>query len=222
MDIPKKSRIIFSPKFRQILFIFLLVFAVISIRIISPEDDWICQDGQWVMHGRPLSSKPTTACGGIANANNSAQIFYSNLQKSSDPSDCTQVFAVNRQVDSNDPNLYYQSLLGELFKGPNLSEINEGYTSFFSEDTASILKNFKLIDDTAYINFADIRNLIPNVSASCGSQEFLNQIEKTLMSDGRIKEVRFAINNDPQTFYDWIQIGCDPKTNNCDLKPFQN
>jgi hypothetical protein len=41
------------------------VFATIAAaRFIfgGPEDDWICSNGQWVMHGAPSAPKPTTPC----------------------------------------------------------------------------------------------------------------------------------------------------------------
>jgi hypothetical protein len=28
----------------------------------GPEDDWICANGQWIMHGKPSAPKPTTPC----------------------------------------------------------------------------------------------------------------------------------------------------------------
>lgn len=36
---------------------------VIALRIFSSEDDWICQDGQWVKHGSPKAEKPAGSCG---------------------------------------------------------------------------------------------------------------------------------------------------------------
>jgi hypothetical protein len=44
--------------------ILIAVFAVVfCIRILSGEDDWICQNGQWVKHGNPNSPAPTSGCG---------------------------------------------------------------------------------------------------------------------------------------------------------------
>lgn len=38
---------------------FLLIFGA---RFLSGEDDWICQDGQWVKHGMPSFSAPSIEC----------------------------------------------------------------------------------------------------------------------------------------------------------------
>lgn len=37
--------------------------AVLGLRLSTPEDTWLCQDGQWVKHGNPSLSAPTTGCG---------------------------------------------------------------------------------------------------------------------------------------------------------------
>jgi hypothetical protein len=39
------------------LFLFML-----AIRICSQEDDWLCQDGQWVKHGNPTMEMPNMEC----------------------------------------------------------------------------------------------------------------------------------------------------------------
>jgi len=44
------------------LIIILVLLAFISIRFISGEDSWICQNGQWIRHGNPSSPMPTTIC----------------------------------------------------------------------------------------------------------------------------------------------------------------
>ena len=52
---------------RAVFFVFaaLLIAALIlfGIRLFSGEDDWICQNGKWVMHGHPSFSAPAKPCG---------------------------------------------------------------------------------------------------------------------------------------------------------------
>lgn len=38
------------------------VVAVFTLRLFSGEDNWICQNGQWVAHGQPNFPAPTTIC----------------------------------------------------------------------------------------------------------------------------------------------------------------
>jgi len=35
----------------------------LGLRFLTPEDTWICQNGQWVKHGNPSSPMPTSGCG---------------------------------------------------------------------------------------------------------------------------------------------------------------
>lgn len=35
---------------------------VVNIRFFSGEDDWICDKGNWIQHGKPSAPKPTGIC----------------------------------------------------------------------------------------------------------------------------------------------------------------
>lgn len=44
-------------------FLFVLIFlAVLTFRLLSGEDNWICQNGQWVKHGNPKAPMPSSSC----------------------------------------------------------------------------------------------------------------------------------------------------------------
>lgn len=52
---------------KKILLIIAIVLAVmlctmLTIKGLSQEDDWICQDGQWIQHGYPSAPKPLENC----------------------------------------------------------------------------------------------------------------------------------------------------------------
>ncbi|MCJ7740355.1 hypothetical protein MUP32_03500 [Candidatus Microgenomates bacterium] len=42
--------------------IILVILSVMTIRLFSGEDDWMCQNGQWVKHSQPSSPMPQTEC----------------------------------------------------------------------------------------------------------------------------------------------------------------
>lgn len=47
-----------------ILSVIIIIIGLVFIgRLISSEDTWICDDGEWIKHGVPASPKPTTQCG---------------------------------------------------------------------------------------------------------------------------------------------------------------
>lgn len=46
---------------------FLIFFGVVILilflfRFLSPEDSWVCQNGEWIKHGSPTVEQPTTKC----------------------------------------------------------------------------------------------------------------------------------------------------------------
>lgn len=59
------NRFNFSKKKATLYFFTALVVAVIivfTLRLFSGEDNWLCQNGQWVKHGQPSFPAPTTIC----------------------------------------------------------------------------------------------------------------------------------------------------------------
>ncbi|MFA6594114.1 MAG: DUF2178 domain-containing protein [Candidatus Buchananbacteria bacterium] len=42
--------------------ILFLVLAVFALRLFSGEDNWLCQNGEWVKHGQPDFPAPKTEC----------------------------------------------------------------------------------------------------------------------------------------------------------------
>ncbi len=42
--------------------IILIILIIFGIRLLSGEDDWICQNGQWIKHGNPSFPAPSIEC----------------------------------------------------------------------------------------------------------------------------------------------------------------
>jgi hypothetical protein len=132
---------------------------------------------------------------------------------------CNKVFPVEREIPETLG--VAKAALEELFKGPTEEEKSQGYVSWFSDITKDILKSLKIENNTAYVNLEDIRQIIPNVSSSCGSAEFLAEVETTLKQFSGVDKVIIAINGKPSVFYEWIQIGCAKENDFCDEAPFK-
>jgi len=45
-----------------LIIILTLVGLILAARLLTSEDSWICQDGQWVKHGNPSALAPTESC----------------------------------------------------------------------------------------------------------------------------------------------------------------
>ncbi|MFA5109032.1 MAG: DUF2178 domain-containing protein [Patescibacteria group bacterium] len=62
------SKVGFAKKFKHYLPFFLLalivaiILAIASLRMFTPEDEWICADGNWTKHGNPSATRPTEKC----------------------------------------------------------------------------------------------------------------------------------------------------------------
>lgn len=131
-------------------------------------------------------------------------IFFSSTKNNENMMDCSHVDPAKRAMvfDTN----MYESALRELFKGPTQEEKVQGLQPFWiTEDTSSYLISATLEKETAYVNWKDIRTLIPNASASCGSQTFIMPIEKTLTQFTEIKKVVHQIEGNTDAFYEWMQ-----------------
>jgi hypothetical protein len=133
--------------------------------------------------------------------------------------DCAAVFPVLRQV----PHTYDlpRAVLDQLFAGPTEEERQQGYVSPFSPETAGALKMIAIEGETAYLDLADIRSLMPSASASCGQQAFFAEVETTLRRVQPVQRVIYAIEGDPATFYEWMQLGCGEANDHCDRSPFE-
>jgi spore germination protein GerM len=132
--------------------------------------------------------------------------------------DCSKVYSVERVVPAA-PDTAETALL-QLVAGPTEKEMTEGYVSTFSTATRSILKSAKIEKDTAYVNLVDVRPILPSVSSSCGSSAFLAEVENTLRGVAPVTRVIIAIDGEPATFYEWVQLGCSADNDYCDSSPF--
>lgn len=49
---------------KRIIFLLVVFFgALLAIRFFSGEDNWVCENGEWVRHGMPIVPQPTGGCG---------------------------------------------------------------------------------------------------------------------------------------------------------------
>jgi hypothetical protein len=168
-------------------------------------------DGYWQID-RVICSNNSSA-----NPTGTFVVYFNNEQITPEGNtDCGLVYGVERTSTSQQAS--YEEKLNTLFAGPTEEEKSAGYTSFFSSQTSGILKSVKIDGSTAYVDLQDVRNLIPSASSSCGSASFTSQVEETLKHDREISKVIYAINGDPEVFYEWMQFGCSE--NICDKTPF--
>jgi spore germination protein GerM len=151
----------------------------------------------------------------------SFKVYFANQKLTPAGKECDGiVYPVKRQVQTTAS--VARAALEQLLAGPTESEKANGYFSFFSDETKSMLLGIKVKNRTAYVNFKDMRNKLGNATTSCGSTDFIAQLEKTVLQFPAIKRVFFAVEGDPREFYEWLQEdGCPQGLKNCDKTNFK-
>lgn len=95
----------------------------------------------------------------------------------------------------------------QLLAGPTDDEIAEGLGSWFSSDTAGMLRAIEIDDGVARISLAtDLRTTIPNASSSCGSAGLLAQLDATATQFASVDEAIYSLDGDVAAFYEWLQL----------------
>lgn len=148
-----------------------------------------------------------------------SQVYFS---MASQAQDCSAVSPVMREldVDTTDAEATAEALMDSLLAGPTEEEKTQGYTSQFNEDTDGALEEVIIQNGTAYVNLDDLRETIPNASASCASANMLAQVSQTLRQVPGVTRVVLAFDGNVKNFYDWIQMGCSAENDNCDASVF--
>ena len=150
---------------------------------------------------------------------NRYKVFFNNTKFNPEMLDCRLSYPVEKTTSGTLP--YEEQALRALFAGPTKEQEQAGFQSFFSSTTSKILRSIKVIENVALVNLKDIRTLIPNANSSCGSAQFLSEIENTLKQFPHIYQVYLAIDEDPARIYEWLQLGCNEMNFYCDKTPFK-
>lgn len=163
--------------------------------------------------GATTSAPPTSPAGETTIA-----VFFDNTVMNPDAENCSAVFVVERTVPLTDDEA--TAALEALLAGPTPEEAADGYSSWFSEATADALLGVKVEGDTAYVNLADLRQVIPNAGTSCGSGQFMASLNATTTNATGASKVLYAFDGDPVAFWDFVQVGCGTFNDDCDPAPF--
>lgn len=115
--------------------------------------------------------------------------------------------AVLREIPSSEAQV--KAALEELVKGPTAEEQAQGFSSFFSNQTAGMVKSVTVTDEgRAVVDFADVRDKMPNASTSAGSGQLIQELSKTIFQFDQIKEVEFRFDGSCDAFFHWLQSDC--------------
>jgi spore germination protein GerM len=129
------------------------------------------------------------------------EVYFTNTDLGSD----TEVFAVERDVEL--PRVL-SGALQALLEGPTAAEREQGYWSWFSEETAGMLLSVRLDAGIAEVSFDPaLRTVIPNASTSAGSTALLGALDATTLQFPTVDDVVYSFDGDVEAFYEWLQRG---------------
>ncbi|MFA5174928.1 MAG: GerMN domain-containing protein [Patescibacteria group bacterium] len=169
-------------------FFALFAFGILTLRILSGEDDWICVKGEWVKHGNPSAAMPTQGCGEPVEEM-TVKVFFNNSVMDPENS-CDKVFSAERKVKKTPA--VARAALDELLKGPTEEEKTKG---FFTSINDEVKINFINIDSDGNINVDFDEQLENSVGGSCRVSAIRSQITETLKQFSTVKNVIISINN---------------------------
>jgi hypothetical protein len=114
---------------------------------------------------------------------------------------------VSREAPAEGPGL--EAALRQLLRGPTASERSAGMHSWFSDTTAGALRSVD-VDGAgrAVVDFADLRELIPNASTSAGSAMLLRELNATVFAVPSVQSVEYRIEGSCDEFWEWLQYDC--------------
>lgn len=135
-----------------------------------------------------------------APATTAVQVFFPNTSLG-DP--CGEVFPVTRTVPADAP---LEPTLRALLAGPTATEREQGYGGWFSEQTEGLLRSVRIDSGTALVDVADLREVIPNASTSCGSAALLAQLDRTVTQFPTVEQARYSLEGEHGGFYEWLQL----------------
>lgn len=202
---------------KVILILFVIILAIgaaVYIKERSTPESSETNENSSVELGEEVTANPKATLQKVK-----VKVYFGNSKLNPNSIDCKKVYPVEREVFQGNEVI---GAIDLLFAGPTADELKQGYVSAFSSKTKAINIGSFVKNGILYINFSDIRKIIPNASTSCGSAQFSSEIETTAKQFSNVNKIIYAINSDPKTFYDWMQIGC-PTTiegSYCDPAPF--
>lgn len=127
------------------------------------------------------------------------QVYFPNTERG-DPG---EVFAVDRTVPTPE---VLRGALTALLAGPTAEEVEQGYESWFSSDTAGLLTDVRLDDGTAHVDLdPQLATVIPGASSSAGSASLLASLDATALDFPTVDEVVYSFDGDVAAFYGWLQ-----------------
>jgi len=174
--------------------IIIALFVVFGfIRLLGNEDDWICQNGEWIKHGAPSAGPPNKKCEQLppdSNSENLATIklFFTNTKLDPEVMDCNKTFSTERKILKTE-NLI-KDTVEALLLGPTDEEKENGFIT--SIPVGVKIQSLEIKDGVVKIDFDETLEF--QVGGSCRVAAISSQIRETIKQFPEANEVIISIN----------------------------
>jgi hypothetical protein len=128
---------------------------------------------------------------------------YPHFTRGEEPSPVPRAVRIDAQIHPA------ESAFRELLRGPSEEERQHGFTSFFSAETAGMLRDLHFDGGRLHLDFFDFRATIPNASTSAGSRAFLGELNATAFQFAEVRELEYAIEGNCEIFWNFLQRDCE-------------
>ncbi|MFZ2190325.1 MAG: GerMN domain-containing protein [Candidatus Magasanikiibacteriota bacterium] len=178
----------------------IIIIALLTLKYSTIENSWFCKNGQWIKHGKPATSVPTTGCG-ISTIITSTLITTSTIEKNKmiisvsfpnkifDPNmiDCSKVFTTERSIIKTPA--VGRAALEELFKGPTELEKKAGYFTTIPDGVK--IQKLSIVDGVARVDLS--KELEYQVGGSCRIGSIIAEITETLKQFSTVQKVIISV-----------------------------
>ena len=99
--------------------------------------------------------------------------------------------------------------LEQLSQGPTAEERAAGISSWFSSETAGMLRHVSIDEHGfAIVDFEDFRPIIPGASTSFGSRILVLELNSTVSQFETVRSVEYRIEGSCEVFWNFLQTEC--------------
>lgn len=98
--------------------------------------------------------------------------------------------------------------LRALVVGPTQEERADGADSWFSPETAGVIRRVRAAEGEVVVDFRDLPELIPGASSSAGSEQLLMSLDSTVFQFDWVESVEYRLEGSCDAFWEWLQREC--------------
>ena len=178
----------------------IIIIALLALKFSTVEDSWSCINGQWIKHGKPSTSAPTTSCeifsittstpttaDNIEDKTMNIFVFFPNKLFDPNMIDCSKVFTTERSIIKT--STVGRVALEELFKGPTDQEKKAGYFTTIPDGVK--IQKLTIENGIAKIDLNEA--LEYQVGGSCRIGSIISEITETLKQFSTVQKVIISI-----------------------------